>query len=161
MVGGVVVDNNLELFDIQTACSDGSRNNNRHNTALEVCDRLISVDLVLATMEGHASITAAQKIAEKIVRRLLSLNEDENTRVAIVVGLLPENLQQAIELGIFGSDLDDLRNLWGDNALATDGDLKGFVQYLACQRIHLLWECGREQHCLAVWSNVVHNFHNL
>lgn len=91
----------------------------------------------------------------------MSVDEDERAALRVLIVRLPENLQQAVELGVFVADLDDLVDFRSDHRSAADGDLEGLPEDLAGERVHLPWERRGEEDGLAVGPDVVDDFHDL
>src|SRR6186713_619320 len=56
MIRTIIVDDELKLFDIETSSSDRGGNDNGHDAGLEVRDGRISIDLILAAVQGHAEV---------------------------------------------------------------------------------------------------------
>lgn len=165
VVGNVVVNDEDELLDVETSCRDRGRDHDGKDARLEVVDRLVSVDLLLpAVKRVDASIGLLMELEEEVVGGLLSLDEDESSLfVEILLRLvgLSKNLEEAVELGLLRSNLDDLLDLLSDDRTTSDGDLKGLLKDLSSESVHLLGKGGGEEDDLTTGSNVIDDLHDL
>lgn len=165
VVGDVVVDDESELLDVQTSRGDRRRNHDWDHTRLEVRQRLISVDLLLAAVKRVGPpVGPLVEFEQEVVGRFLPFDKDERSfLVQVGLGLvrLSEEFEQAVELGLLRSDLDDLGDLLGDDRPTTDGDLERLDEELSREGVHLFGECGREENDLTIRPDVVDDFHNL
>jgi len=165
MVRDVVVDDQNELLDVQPSGSDGSRDDDRKHSRLEVVDRFVSIDLFLASVKGvDASVGLLVELEEEVVCCFLPFDEDEGSfLVEVGFGLVgfSQEFEESIELGFLCSNLDELFDLLSDDGTTSDGDLEGFVKDFPSETVHLFGEGRGEEDDLTAWSDVVDDFHDL
>lgn len=51
MIRGIVIDDELELFDVQSSGRNGSCDDDRNDAGFKICYRRVPINLVFATMK--------------------------------------------------------------------------------------------------------------
>jgi hypothetical protein len=161
VIWGVKVDHQLQLLDIQTTSGDRGGDDNGNDTSFEISDGRIPVYLILTTVQRHAQVSLSHEFSQEIISGLLSVHEDQGPTFRVLVIHLTQDLQETVELRILRSNFDNLLDFCGYDGPSTNGDLQRFVEDLPGERVHLLWESGREQNSLTIGSDVIDDFHDL
>src|SRR5207248_9592318 len=72
----IVIDNELQLLDIKATRCHGCCYENWEHSCFEVLDGRITINLVLASVDGHTRIALTHHISKETISCLLSINKD-------------------------------------------------------------------------------------
>jgi hypothetical protein len=165
VIRAIIVDDEFEFLDVQPSGRDRGGDDNRHESRLEIRNRLVPIDLILSTVQRRANVPLAHQISEQVVGRFLSFHKDQCSEiirlVLVLFAHLAEDLEQAHKLVVGIKDLDALFDLLCNDGSTADGDLEWFRKDLSGERVHLGRESGREQDGLTIWPDIVDDFHHL
>jgi hypothetical protein len=117
--------------------------------------------LLATSVKGHASVVLILELDEELVGRLLTFDEDEGASVFLLVEKVSEKLEDAVELALLRTDLDDLSDGVGDYGTTTNGDLERTTENLASESFHLTRESSGEEDGLTVGPDLIDDLHDL
>lgn len=79
MVWTNVVHHEFDVTNIEASCAYTGRHHDISTSILEVFNKALSVDLVLASMKYDNLVAHLEKLFEELVCLSLAINKDENT----------------------------------------------------------------------------------
>mmetsp|Transcript_103586 Transcript_103586/g.278295 ORF Transcript_103586/g.278295 Transcript_103586/m.278295 type:complete len:297 (+) Transcript_103586:356-1246(+) len=151
----VVVDDEGDTLDVQTARSDICGNENLDFTLLEAVQSCLTFALVFVAMDGRARHPLSINLLRQLVAHALRGAEDQGLGVAIVLvrhaGLLQDAQTDSVLL-VAAATLERLRDVLVALELVAvpDGDGVSAVEELCREAAHTRRPRGREEHGLLV-----------
>lgn len=142
----VVQDDVLDVGDIQTSSSDGSRDQDRGTTALELLQGPFSFTLSSVTVNsGGVDASVAQEVAEGVGH---SLGFDEDESESIRFGA--DDVEQEGSLVVVLDEFDSLLDVFRGGTDSADGEENVVLQEVSGERLNFPGESGGEHERLSV-----------
>jgi hypothetical protein len=129
-----------------------------HFSSFKIHNCAVSVKLVDATMQRHAVVACFHEIFQQNISVLLFIHKHNGAAHILVQS---KELEQLEEFLFVLQNHDILLHLFADNTSATNLHLDRLCEDASGKSLHLPRECCRKHDSLPVWSDVVHNSHDL
>lgn len=146
-VGGQVVqDDVLDVGDIQTSSGNGSRDQDRGSTALELLQSPLSFSLGSVTVNsGSVNARVTQEVTQ-VVGHSLGLNKDQGQSV----GFGANDIEKQGSLVVVFDKLDTLGNVLGSGTDSANGQEDIVLQEVSGEHLNLSRERGGEHERLSL-----------